>query len=461
MNPLAVVKHHAFEALSALLLAAVFIFGGSNQAGDIPILSLRLIAIVVLVWGVWRLASMPPSGRRLVAILLLIATWTLPLLQLIPLPPDVWTAFTPRADLAAELQALGFAPVWRPLSLTPDETYETFLALLIPSALLLAVLSLDHSARYRLLMVIVAMGVLSVILGAFQVTGGRSRGAYLYDETNFGSAVGFFSNRNHLASFMAICLLMVTALLTWRRQQTALLYAAAGSVFVILIVGLAISGSRAGLILLVLALIGSAYWIWTKQPSSAQGRTRNYWLLGLVVATGLVVTSAGAWAALGRMQAEVGEELRFSIWQESLDLASTYLPLGAGGGSFPTVYEGIEKTETLQAGYVNHTHNDYIELLVDYGVLGPLLLLAYAIAIFAAWRWRPDLDGARVDRLSGPVLMAVLLLAVHSIADYPIRMPALGTLCAFFVAILLVPTSEAPQRESVRVRVPRPTPNRR
>ncbi|WP_245463625.1 MULTISPECIES: O-antigen ligase family protein [unclassified Mesorhizobium] len=56
---------------------------------------------------------------------------------------------------------------------------------------------------------------------------------------------------------------------------------------------------------------------------------------------------------------------------------------GVGFGSFPKVYQIYEKGEMIFKPYVNHAHNDYLELALEAGAPVVFLVAAYSILLFA------------------------------------------------------------------------------
>src|SRR3546814_13351782 len=58
----------------------------------------------------------------------------------------------------------------------------------------------------------------------------------------------------------------------------------------------------------------------------------------------------------------VADDLRFSalpyIWQMGLDA----FPFGWGAGSFVTAYKVVEPDHLLSQNYLNHAHNDLLEI---------------------------------------------------------------------------------------------------
>ncbi len=91
--------------------------------------------------------------------------------------------------------------------------------------------------------------------------------------------------------------------------------------------------------------------------------------------------------------------------------------------------------------YLNHAHNDYLELWLEAGVGGALGVLMFAAwwawASFKAWTgaWgrRPE------SLLPAAASASVGLLLVHSLVDYPLRTLALSAVLAFCCGVLTQP----------------------
>jgi O-antigen ligase len=118
-------------------------------------------------------------------------------------------------------------------------------------------------------------------------------------------------------------------------------------------------------------------------------------------------------------------------------------PVGTGLGTFPTVYRRYENPDRVTRQYANHSHNDYLEFVLELGVAGLLLILAFigwwGAALFRVWR--SEVPGAGLARAASVAVGVVLL---HSIVDYPLRTSAIAALIGAACA-LLVP---APRREA-------------
>jgi O-antigen ligase len=122
------------------------------------------------------------------------------------------------------------------------------------------------------------------------------------------------------------------------------------------------------------------------------------------------------------------------------------------GNFVPALLAG-ERLEVVQATVPNRAHNDYLELLVEAGVPG-LAALAAAAAVLALALWR-----ARRDPPAGSAALALfgaaglLILAIHSLVDYPLRSMSIAMAAAVCAGIILPPrVANARQGQSDRLR---------
>jgi O-antigen ligase len=126
------------------------------------------------------------------------------------------------------------------------------------------------------------------------------------------------------------------------------------------------------------------------------------------------------------------DDLRLEAWPVILQAANGYLPLGSGIGSFDTVYRSVESLDQVGPVYLNHAHNDLLELWLETGLAGAIVL-----AVFLAWLVRRSIEIWRSrggGELAAGSSLLVLLLFAHSAVDYPLRTESLVVLFAFACA---------------------------
>jgi O-antigen ligase len=422
---------------SVVLLVFSFALGGASREHALRLALIELAALPLLVVAAGRLIKDSAWRQHRFMLGLLAALVAIPLIQLIPLPAAVWTGLPGRDQLVLALEITGLAPGWSPMTLTPDKTWASALALVPPAAMLLAFLSLTHIQRQRLVYLCIAAAIASILLGAAQLASGGDS-LYLWSWTGAGSVTGFFANRNHLASLLLITLPFAitfgAATLRRRDQPTTALWI--GGLFAgLVVVALAAIRSRAGITLFVPVLAFSLLAAWV-----AAGRGRpGPGLLVLVGAVGAALTAVAVLALppiLERFDTENQLEGRSNRWPLVAETAQTYLPLGSGIGSFDAVYRSVEPLEELDSTFFNQAHNEYFETWLEAGWLGIGLILAFLVWYFrrcwTAWKAPPS----REANLQRAASIGIGVLILHSVADYPLRTVSLTVVFALCCGLL-------------------------
>ena len=419
---------------------ASLVFGGATRQGLISEAIPELMSLPLLALALPR--AMPFLKSFPSALALVVGVIALPCLQLIPLPPALWTAL-PGRDFVAEILTTAQAPTsWRPISLIPSETWRALLSLLPAVAIFLAILSLGRNARRLLLLVALAIGVASAVLGMLQVLGGTS-GPYLFTVTNPGTAVGFFANHNHLAALeYALLPLGAAALAETQTQSPAFLVAALCAAAAALLFALILTLSRSAMILGGVSAAATLAFILTPELTVLGRRRSLAFIAGLALALLPIAIGLGLLRALSRFETQdLGEDLRWTLAANTWAGLKSYFPFGAGIGTFPSVYPLHELAANLVPDFVNRAHNDGLETLFEGGA-GSLLLLLGFIAWLGGSTYRALVrEGALKGRQARAGVIAMWLLLIHSLWDYPLRTIALETLFCLCAALQFAPPS--------------------
>jgi O-antigen ligase len=430
-----------FLSVSIFGLLSCLLLGGGTKGGFLSDAILQLLATPILLAALWRVLEAPDSREKRSALTFCAVILALPLIQLIPLPPAIWTHL-PGGELAAEaFELLGRPPSWRPISLTPEATWLSTLSLLPPFAIFLSVLTLDWRDRRRISLVPIAVAVISV-----------------FEITNVNDAVGFFANRNHFAALLYSAILLTAAMLapqvealflgdSGRRARIdgypAMRAIGLGIALIVLISGEAIARSRAGIILAAVALFAGLV-IGGEHRRLVQNISFSRVLVA-VSAFAIVFIGQSSWSRLlDRFDADPLADGRVILARNTIAAAKSVTPFGAGLGSFPSFYPTFEKPVDLTAGaYANHAHNDFLELWLETGVVGPILLGLFLIwaarKAIAGWA-SPNSSLHAADRtLMRASFIIILLLLGHSLVDYPLRTSAIMGIFAFCCGLLVDP----------------------
>ena len=432
-----------FWALASFLVFA-FLVGGGSRPDIESLMVLRPVSAIVFAYA---LIGISRDDAKTYWLPLVIAGGALLLcaVQLVPLPPAIWQSL-PGRDLIVEIdRAAGLGAIWRPINMAPSDGWNALFALLPPFATLGLAVQLRTDEKWALIPVLIGIALVSAVVAVLQLGGAPTGPLYFYRIVNYGEAVGLFANRNHQAVFLASILPMLAvaasadAPFSADKRLRGLLALIVGSFLVTLIL---VTGSRAGLVVGLLGLAGAAIFYGSmSRGRDARPVLRQNPKLWIAVLAIVVLCAIGATILLGRavaidrlLGASAADELRYRAWGPMWRMAMQYFPIGSGFGSFPDLYRVHESYELLAPTTFRHAHNDWLELLLTGGVPATLLLVLAIIAAMVAFVRSLRAKTVRVATLMTQMgLCVILMIAVASMVDYPLRVPSIA--CLFAVAV--------------------------
>lgn len=432
--------------LLAVLLAILWLAGGASRADALGQVVVRAAAWAALLAAI-IFGERPSFGAVRPVLFLLLAALLLALAQLVPLPPSTWQALPGRELFTEAASASGQPQPWRPWSIVPSATINAASSLIVPVAVLVLVVGLKEEERPWLLGLVLSLIAASTILGLLEFSGAGFDNPLINDTV--GQVSGAFANRNHFALFTAIgCMLApVWAFLDGRNPK----WRGPVALGLVLLFALTIlaSGSRAGLVLGLVAL-GVGLLLVHQEIRKALRRYPR-WIFPALVASivaviaifVLISIAAGRAVSIDRALAlDTGQDLRTRALPTILEMVRTYFPMGSGLGGFDPMFRIDEPFDLLTLTYFNHAHNDFLEVILDAGLPGVLLLSAalfwWLWASVRAWR-----VGSGIRNAAAKVGSATLLLVIiASIFDYPARTPLIMAMMILAGVWLCSPISD-------------------
>lgn len=379
-----------------LLLAGLLLGGGTQQKlwSDYLVL---LLALPACAMGWWRLPVLPVSGavKALCVGLIVLIGW-----QFAPFSP-------PR--LTGVIEG-GIAGMLFTLDVGRSAFSALYIIMLTGVALFIAGLSVER--QYALVRFLIIGLFINIVVGLLQMASSSSGGS-IAGIMPFVMRMGVFANENHQSTLVA----MMVPLIVHRNLVGASHPFRLSLILLGLVVYLFAVGSHAGMGLAVAMTALSLAWFVPVGPD----RLRRF--------TVILVGLAGGVALLFLI--DVSQVLqvdgRGTIFATTIRAATDAFPWGTGLGTFVEVYPAYEALRDIRQEYVNHAHNDYLEIALELSVAGIALLLAF-LGLFALHGFRSAYTQAAALSMT-----AVLL---HSIVDYPLRTLAVAMPFAMCVGVV-------------------------
>lgn len=410
-------------------------------------------------------------------------------LQLVPLPSWILTAISPAtASLNSELrpqtpeviverQSPASSTPWPTISVYPAATRQwlnQFLAVVLLFAVVRVNIAKTESLR-RLSWVAFGNGVALSVFALYQFVathraGTQSLRTVLGFETR-GDVFGTFICRNHFAYYLNMCiglsigLLLVSGRTEGERrarfthkaqalvEQTAedeatlsllsilhsplQLWLMAG--IAVMITAVVCSMSRGGVAALVIGVVGAM---------ALRGfRGKRIARLELLIVPAVLLMGLVAWVGIKPLEsrlnvtgASVAAEGRLEIWKNLLPVFFRFPFFGSGAGTLQYI-EPLGRTRDYH-GYnavvdIDHAHNDYLEAIVEGGVLRLVFTLAIVYFLLSYGRKALHRHDVRTPgRLAFGALVGVIAVSVHNLADFGLYTPSVAWLAAVVAAQL-------------------------
>ncbi|MFC1668649.1 O-antigen ligase family protein [Chlamydiota bacterium] len=298
------------------------------------------------------------------------------------------------------------------------------------------------------LITIIGIGSFEALYGLYEWGIGRQH-IFLYKKVHhLQSVTGTFINRNHFALYMVLSFFVSLGYLFYYRFQKmqrslkeVLLFSDRRSlIFIVLILATMIMGitvfltlSRGGIFSFFIALL--CMFVFLRLKSS---KKQYEWVILLfIVVLVLLVFFMGMDPLLKRFQLLedqfVEDYLRFTIWYDTLEIVRNFPLLGTGAGTYPYIFR-LFQTITDYKFLPTHAHNDFLEILSDYGIIGFLVItVGFLLFFIKQIKLLKKRRNPAVKRLGAALFAACIAVLIHSFFDFGLRIPANAYL--FFVIL--------------------------
>ncbi|MGQ9562271.1 MAG: O-antigen ligase family protein [Thermogutta sp.] len=449
------------------LITALVCFGGRHPWGYAGLIGGGLLAATVItarriIYSNGRLCQTDGEWLILGGVSIL-------LVQLIPLPKTWLSALSPQLDRVllawGHGATAGVLGSWDCLSLAPEETRIALSLWLAYSLIFFYTVQRieDVDDVEMILRWLVPIAILLSALGLLQYFFSNNKFFWVYAhpfaKTN-DAVKASFTNRNHFAQLMALA---AGPLLWWylpndrfqmaNRIGTRAFFGKGSGLedagvgylkwlaLPIVLLALLLTQSRGGTLAATFSLTIAGISLYRT------GILKNRWLGTFAWAIGFLVTAVfiigtdmfvRRWEAVAQLsldQIDPGEARR-AVWRNTWHAAQDFLATGSGCGTFSAVYP-LYQTSRSSPHYYTHAENSYLQLLLETGIPG-IVLLGLGCMTLIVWTWRAwkFAPSARHRTATGMIAAGLLGFAFHGLIDYVWYVPALAAVVAIFIGCL-------------------------
>ncbi|HST29501.1 MAG TPA: O-antigen ligase [Chthoniobacterales bacterium] len=322
--------------------------------------------------------------------------------------------------------------------------------------------------RVWFLFFLLALGVIQVCIAAIQFRDGTNFMLIPFlQRFDYGRRVsGFYVNPNHFAGLLEVLGVFGLSITCWGRWSVwvklLVLYAAA-----VCYVALILTGSRGGYYSSAVGLVcfsALSVIVLSRAGSTIFRRVGGitFAVAGLVAVIVFYFATQSLFVterARGGLTDE-GYNRRPDLWRAAVEQWQLQPMIGTGSGTY--LYYGRQFRAELTNKDPVYVHNDYLQLLAEYGVVGGVLFLIFFGAhLYNGWRNFLRLGPKRVSvstrlfsnalALQIAALAAIATYVVHSIVDFNLHIPANALLLAFVFALLANPGTARKEKTVVTV----------
>ncbi len=373
------------------------------------------------------------------------------LIGLIPIEAATFLSFSGRDYYEPVLSnvdaTIGRASQWY-VSLDTELTRTALLVALGALAIALAVPHLSRPYLMAILGIYVTLALIQALIGLMQL--GLGSPSFLAFGTAVGvrRAAGTFVNKNHYATFLAMALPLLLmrsvgrfSFFTKREKDTRLRRSwwgfATAFTAAALVSSVSRAGTAAGFFVAVLTVIICA--------TSTRDRNQRIAFVLIGVAALGIAALAGIQLMLASLAGtgfEQGVESRHLLNRMSFAGVTTFFPLGSGLGSFAVAFPRFQSEQFV--GFVEHAHNDYLQILFELGLIGVFVLIGLA----AAWLMRAGMliASRKTLSLANPAtacMLGALAFGIHAWFDFPAHIPSVAWTATLLFAIACHPALTA------------------
>jgi O-antigen ligase len=415
----------SFAAFSIALAWAIFQYGGVAPATwNICLLMVALAAAIH-----WL---SPPTPQPIVGRFWQWALLLLPALigfQALPLPLFLLRFLSPARAVITDSLAVVMPPVrLAALSVAPAVTFASLLRVIAYTLVFLSIRNLAGRIKaqqpWLIVAPLIAVGALEAALG-------------LWQHAQRAQVTGTYVNKNHFAGLLEMTLPLTVACAAGFRGSSRALKIG-GAVLVVLVMSAALLDSLsrmgfasglAGLSMMAVLVVWAKLRGWRRWLTLFTMAALSLFLLVFLPPEEMIVRLAGL------VSTDAGtQEARLPIWRDTLHLIASYPLFGCGLGAYETAF--LKYQTSVVDRTFTYAHNDYLQAAAETGATGCLILVALILPV-SRRAFRAALRGHdwNTRYLGWGCAGAITAIALHSLADFNMYVPANAMLLAWILGI--------------------------
>jgi O-antigen ligase len=280
------------------------------------------------------------------------------------------------------------------------------------------------------------MALFGSVYAVFAVLQGFTSGNDIYwlITPRVGSVYGSYVNHNHYAGLMELLLPFPLVLAFGGSIHTAKRFLF-GCAATLMAASVFLCQSRGGMFAVVVETAFLAIF-WMRQFSPKKSAA-------VFVAFCLITALFLAWIApqqVGSRMTNIHDPARWLIHRDSRSMFVAHPLLGSGFGTFPTAFPHYRTS--YDGFFVNHAHDDYLELLLEMGLAGFGVAIWFLVVLYREERGKIHAaKSSPVALTSKAALAGCTGILAHSFMDFNLHIPANAALFYVMCAVATLPVS--------------------
>ena len=392
--------------------------------------SLLAVGLLSLAYWVFVRKATQPLDRWIFWPLALLLCYVL--LQIIPVPVPVLRVLSPaRAEHVDALGALLLPVNWASVSVLPGATLGHLFRVI---AYALVFLTMRRIKGWGAAIPILAVATLEAVLGLVQ---------YWDSSSATRMAQGTYPNHSHYAALLGMALpfaIMYAVTLARREKRSestrgstfAGIFMLAAAAVIFLAITFSLSGG--GFISCLASLCFMGILLMSRRVRPGWRWTAAAVVVALTVLAFLLIPPDPVVERFAG-ESRLGEGSRPALWGATMKIFPDYAVFGCGLGGFESAL--YRKSDIMHHALIDYAHNDYLQLLVELGIVGFLIGVALLAAVLRP-TLRAALDDPQSDRgaLAIACIGGIAAFLIHCTYNFNFYAPA-NALCAAMIASIM------------------------